>query len=290
MNRQHLNPQQFDRFRDFIYKHSGIRVDARKVSLLSNRLRRRLRAGEFPDFDAYYRHLISRRGADELACFLDAITTNETSFFRTANHFQWLRSEFLPAVVTAFRRGERSPRLRFWSAGCASGAEAYSIAMCVAEKSHVFRDWTVTILGTDISEQTLIQARQGVFAPRTMEAVSDRQKRQFLEHLPESDSWQVKSQLRELVRFRHHNLMEVMPQASFDCIFIRNVLIYFDQASKQSVVQNLIRALVPQGYLVVGPSEGIHGMLHPLVKRKAFLYQNSATPSGDPASGVTPSE
>ena len=105
MELERLNQQQFDRFSDFIYQKCGIRIDGKKVSLLSNRIRRRLTAGEFENFDVYYRFLTSPAGAGELASFLDAITTNETFFFRTAKHFDWLRNDLVTELVAQRRAG-----------------------------------------------------------------------------------------------------------------------------------------------------------------------------------------
>jgi chemotaxis protein methyltransferase CheR len=275
VNLEQLTPRQFERFCDFIYEKSGIRIDARKVSLLSNRIRRRLKAGEFADFDAYYRHLTSRQGAHELEHFLDAITTNETSFFRSPSHFTWFQSKFLAEAVAAQRAGKRSRTLRIWSAGCATGAEAYTIAICLAESRFMLRDWSITILGTDISERVLRHAREGIFPARALEAISERQRRRYFQTCGDTDLWEVRPQLREMVQFQNHNLMTPLNQPPCDCIFIRNVLIYFDRDSKLAVVANLIRALAPDGYLVVGPSEGIYDMLEPLRKQAAFLYQKT---------------
>ncbi len=166
---EQLNQRQFSQFRDFIYKMSGIRINDNKLSLLSNRIRRRLKAGEFSDFDAYYRHLTSPQGDGELGCFLDVVTTNETFFFRTSQHFDWFKSGFLDEVVVAQRQGKRSPTLRIWSAGCATGAEPYTIAICLHENRYRLRNWSLTVLGTDISEEVLREATQGAFKPRAVE-------------------------------------------------------------------------------------------------------------------------
>jgi len=270
---EQLNQQQFERFRDFIYRASGIRMTENKLSLLSNRIRRRLRAGPFNDFDAYFAYLSSPQGRDEVAHFLDAITTNETFFFRTPAHFDWLKTDFLTELVTAERRGEREKSLRIWSAGCATGAEPYTIAICLLENMFRLRDWALTILGTDISAEALRDARSGVFRARAVEAVTDKQRRRYFEPARDDDQWRVRSTARDLIRFEPHNLMQPMREAPFDCIFIRNVLIYFDRTSKAAVIAHLIRALAPGGYLVVGPSEGIFNMLEPLERRLPFLYQ-----------------
>jgi chemotaxis protein methyltransferase CheR len=273
MELERLTQSQFARFRDFIYRQCGIRIDDKKVSLLSNRIRRRLKAGNFDNFDVYYRFLTSSAGGKELGGFLDAITTNETFFFRTAKHFEWLSSELVTEMIAEQRSGKRSKSLRFWSAGCATGAEPYTIAISLAENMYRLRDWSLTILGTDLSEEALSEARVGRFKSRSLAAVSDKQRQRYFQHLPELDVWQVRPELQKMVEFKRQNLMQPLSEPAFDCVFIRNVLIYFDNDSKRVVIENLVKALAPGGYLVVGPSEGIYDMLAPLTKISPFLYQ-----------------
>jgi chemotaxis protein methyltransferase CheR len=272
---ERLSPKQFEAFRDFIYRQSGIRIDPAKVTLVSNRIRRRLRAGDFTDFDAYYKHLTSGKGAAELEQFLDAITTNETHFFRTPGHFEWFKGDFVAQMIARERQGTHPRSLRIWSAACSTGEEPYSLAICLAENSLRIKDWKIDILGTDISEAVLRDARNAVYKQRSLEEVSPTQLRRHFEASENSQTYQVRPVVRDLVQFRRHNLMEPLRLPAFDCIFIRNVLIYFDRESKKVVIKNLIHALAPQGYLVVGPSEGIYDMLEPLVKHSAYLYQKS---------------
>ena len=275
MTLQQLTPPQFARFRDFIYVKSGIRIPDNKLTLLSNRIRRRLAAGAWADFDAYYDHISSLRGAGELAYFFDAVTTNETSFFRTPAHFEWFSGPFLDDLVNAARLGRRARSLRIWSAGCASGAEPYTASICLLENMYRLRDWEITILGTDLSEEALRTAREGVFRPRSVLEVSEQQrKRYFVE--TDDGLLRVRPEVAERVTFERHNLMMPAPTPAFDVIFIRNVLIYFDHASKKTVLRHLIQALAPGGFLVVGPSEGIYAMLDPLERRSVFLYEKYA--------------
>ncbi len=273
MGLERLSSQQFDQFRKFIYENSGIHVDKNKVTLLSNRIRRRVKAGGFADFDAYYRFLTSPNGAGELGGFLDAITTNETFFFRTEKQFDWLRGDWLTEQVAQHRAGKREPHLRIWSAGCASGAEPYSIAICLAENLYRLRDWSLQIVGTDISDEMLDVARAGIYKPRAIEAVNERQRKRYFQQQTDQDLWQVRQPIKQLVQFRQHNLMQPLGEPAFDCIFIRNVLIYFDLQSKQSVVNNLLGKLAVGGYLVVGPSEGIYEMLGGLKRVSPLIYQ-----------------
>jgi chemotaxis protein methyltransferase CheR len=269
---ENLTPTQFDAFRTFIYRASGIRIEASKVTLMSNRIRRRVRAGNFADFDAYYRFLTSAKGTGELEQFLDAITTNPTHFFRTPSHFDWFRKDFVSEII-ARNHGDQPRSLRVWSAACSSGEEVYSLAICLSENQLKLRGFSITVLGTDISEGVLRQARAANYKASALEEVSEPQKRRYFEPADDAQTWRVRQPLRDMVEFRRHNLMEPLKEAPFDCIFIRNVLIYFDRDSKKIVIKNLLDSLGQGGYLVVGPSEGIYDMLEPLVKRSTFLYQ-----------------
>lgn len=275
MELQQLNQRQFEQFRDFIYEKSGIWVDDRKITLLSNRIRQRLKANDITSFDTYYRSLKSSPSAAELDHFFDAITTNETYFFRTEPHFDWLKSDFLAEQVIAERRGEKGKTLRFWSAGCASGAEAYTIAICLTENAWRLGEWDLTILGTDISEKALQEARAGKYQQRAVEGVSEQQRRRFFQQPKQTQDWVVKPQIREMVTFKPHNLLTPLGEPPFDCIFIRNVLIYFNQESKRKAIRTLLDELADGGYLVVGPSEGIYDLLAPLKKCSTFLYQKA---------------
>lgn len=271
-----LTPKQFEAFREFIYRQSGIRMDVSKITLCTNRIRRRLRAGGFADFDAYYHFLTSPGAANELELFLDAVTTNETHFFRTPGHFDWFKSDFIGEMVRREREGEHGKSLRIWSAACSSGEEAYSLAICLAENAKRIRDWNCKVVGTDISEAALREARAAVYKERALAEVEPALLRRYFETVEGGDAWGINAVLRGHVEFRRHNLMTPLRVPPFDCIFIRNVLIYFDRESKKVVIENLIRSLARGGYLVVGPSEGIYDMLEPLKKCSTFLYQKVA--------------
>jgi len=268
-----LTPEEFGQFQAFILKLCGISVPGNKITLLSNRIRRRLKATKIPDFDSYYKFLTSPAGRQELEGFLSAVTTNETSFFRTEKHFDWLRTEFIDQLQGAIRSGERARTVRLWSAACSTGEEPYSIAMCLAENRHKLPDCKVEILGTDISEQAIAQARAGIFDDACVNDIPESLRTRYFQRKIGTDAWEVKPALREMVTIERHNLMDPLRRPGFDCIFIRNVLIYFNRESKQVVIDNLVRALVQGGYLVVGPSEGIFDMLGMLKKCSTFLYR-----------------
>ncbi len=273
-----LSPKQFSLFREFIYKKSGMRVDDRKIVMLSHRIRGRLVASGHDCYDAYYQHVSSIMGRKELTSFLDVVTTNETFFFRTGSHFDWFKKDFLNEQITA-KREKGDQTMRVWSAACSTGEEAYSLAICLAETKLRLRDWDLQIVGTDISEAVLTVAREGTYGKRALEELDPTRVRRWFRANADVDRWTVRDEVQKPVRFVAHNLMEPTKEQPFDCIFIRNVLIYFDQKSKKTVVKHLIKALVPGGYLVVGPSEGIYDMLGELEKISTFLYRKPASPS-----------
>ena len=268
-----LTSSEFRNFQQLIYEMSGIRIPDTKLTLLSNRVRRRLKVGGHDNFQSYFQHLKSPQGHNEISGFLDAVTTNETFFFRTEQHFDWLRSRFVAEMVAQQRGGQRDKKLRIWSAACSTGEEPYSIAMCLAENQLRLRDWKLEVVATDLSEDALQSARQGVFKERAFQNLDDKHRRRYFTKRKDESLWEIKPRLRELVSFVCHNLMKPLSLPPFDCVFIRNVLIYFDRDSKQQVVNNLIRAMADGGYLVVGPSEGIYDMLPGLTKHSTFLYQ-----------------
>lgn len=273
LERQRLSPEQFKKFSAFIYSQCGIRMSEKKVLLLTNRIRRRLEPSETGSFDEYLRFLKSPQGKAELENFFDVITTNETFFFRTQKHFDWLKTDFMNELVADQRAGKRDPSLNIWSAGCSSGAEPYSIAITVAENNFRLRDWKTHILGTDISEEILGIAQEGTFKTRMMESVSPKQRRRFFKHDSKQDLYTVRQDIKQMVEFRQHNLIQKPPVSGFDCIFLCNVMIYFDNDSKQIVTKHLLDAMADGGYLVIGPSEGLAGMLDPLQKISPLIFR-----------------
>ena len=273
---QRLTDEQFARFGRLIYQHCGIRLDDRKVTLLTTRLQRRLRVLQLDDADTYFNLVTSRAGKDELNELLDVVTTNETSFFRTEPHFDWFTRTFLEQIHNEHRRGERDASLRVWSAACSVGAEPYSLAFCIAEKRFRMTDWKTNILATDLSETSLQIARTAKYKQRMVDGVPpEKLSRHFRRTDDAIPEYQLRTEYRDMVTFRKHNLMQPIREAPFDCVFLRNVLIYFDDQSKQTVIHHIAAALAPGGYLVIGPSEGIYGLDNPLKKISTFLFQKS---------------
>lgn len=277
-----LTEPEFARFRELIYKTSGIRIPATKRVMVSNRLRRRLRATGIATFAAYYA-MLTRNGPAreaEMPRFLDEITTNETYFFRDPHHFQWLGDVYLPELLKNARTGKRRRSLRVWSAAASTGEELYSVAIKIQERKLEFAGWKIALLGTDLSTAALEAARNGAYDDRAMRLVTPEQRRLFFEHDAVLARWTIKPEVRAAASWKIHNLLEPLKEEPFDIIFIKNVLIYFDATSKQTVVQNLIDRLAGYGCLIVGPTEGIHTMLGKLERKTAWLYQRGATDVG----------
>jgi chemotaxis protein methyltransferase CheR len=270
-----LNEEEFTRFQKFIYRMSGIHVPETKRVLLSSRIRRRVKVGEFDGFRSYLQHLTSHRGQDELESFLDVVTTNETYFFRTDKHFDWFSSQYLPDAIRQSQRGLRPRSLRVWSAACSSGEEPYTVAICLAENKLRLRNWSLKIVGTDISAEAIKQAKRGAYKERSVEGVNDKRRRRYFTQQEEDSLWHVRPVLKDMVDFQRHNLLERMKSEPFDCIFIRNVLIYFDKESKQKVIANLISCMADNAWLVIGPSEGIYDLPQGLKRHSTFLYQKA---------------
>jgi chemotaxis protein methyltransferase CheR len=278
-----ITEEQFKRFQTLIYKHCGIRLDDRKQLLLRTRLQRRLRQIPMDDVEKYLAIVTRPGGAEEFQSLIDVVTTNETSFFRTQSHFDWFSNVFLPEVHA--RRGTpgSSRELRLWSAACSNGAEAYSLAFCLHDHRNLVQGIKVKILASDLCVSALDQARTAKYPQRFVDALAPATRKQFFDEvaaLPGTSStapreYQVRSEFRDQVEWVHHNLMHPLNRPLMDCVFLRNVLIYFDEASKQAVLTNVINQIAPGGYLVVGPSEGIYGLENPLKKINTFLYQKN---------------
>jgi chemotaxis protein methyltransferase CheR len=273
MNQAELTEEEYQKYCELIYRVAGIRIADNKRVMVTNRVRRRLRATEIKTFAEYYGFLTSPAGNAEMPLFLDAITTNETYFFRDTQNYDWLGDTFLPEISQQALHRKRPKSLRIWSAACSTGEEPYSIALKFLGKKSLFTGWKTLLLGTDLSGAVLDSARAGIYDARAVRLIEPAQRQTFFEEDPKNDRWAIKPEVKALVTWKQHNLLSPLKEEPFDCIFLKNVLIYFDTDSKQIVVRNLINALAKGGYLVVGPTEGIYTMLDSLSKLKPWLYQ-----------------
>ena len=202
-----LGDEDFQRFLALIYRVSGISIPTTKRVLVSNRVRRRLKATGIADFPAYYSYLTSRAGAAEMPRFLDEITTNETYFFRDAHQYAWLGQKFVPEMAELGRKNARPKRLRIWSAAASSGAELYSIALTLAEQRGQIPRWPISLLGTDLSEAVLEEARIGSYDERVLRHVSPEMRGRYFSHDATARRWTIKPEIRAMATWKTHNLL-----------------------------------------------------------------------------------
>jgi len=273
MNHIELTDEEYEKFCSLIYRVAGIRIADSKRVMVGNRVRRRLRATGISNFARYYAYLTSPAGNGEMPLFLDAITTNETYFLRDTQHYDWLGDVFLPEISQQAALRKRPKCLKIWSAACSTGEELYSIALTVIAKRPLLAGWKITLLGTDLSGAALAAAQAGSYDARAVRLIEPSLRQKFFDEDRQAQRWIVKPDIKVLVTWKQHNLLLPLGDNLCDCIFLKNVLIYFDANSKQTVVQNVIDALAKGGYLVIGPTEGIYGMLGSLNKLSPWLYQ-----------------
>lgn len=261
------------RYAQLIYSRTGIRVSPQKKMLLSNRLRRRLRATGIAGFEEYYAHLGRLKATDpEWDAFLQEITTHETYLFRDKAHWDWLRREYLPQRVAAARAGQQAASLRIWSAAASTGDEAYTVACSLAACLPDCPRWKIQILGTDIGIGAIEQARAGVFGERAMRLVPDGERRAWFAKARDANLWEASPTLKKMVTFRQHNLLEPLREQPFDVVFLKNVLIYFDRESKKRVTANVQAMVRPGGALVAGAAEGVSDLMGSLKHVSSWLY------------------
>jgi chemotaxis protein methyltransferase CheR len=263
-----LTDQEFTQFQRFIYDSAGITMSSAKKALVSGRLAKRVQQYRLNSYGEYFRLLASGSAATEVQMAIDLLTTNETYFFREPKHFDFLREQ----ALSAHKRGQT---FRVWSAASSSGEEAYSIAMLLAD---CLGDEPWEVIGSDISTRVLARARIGHYPmERARNIPQEYLKRFCLKGTgPHQGTLLIERNLRSRVQFQQVNLNAPMPQlGSFDVIFLRNVMIYFNGDTKQQVVARVLSLLKPNGHFFIGHSESLHGIteavqpLVPSIYRKA---------------------
>jgi len=251
-----MRRDEFRLLRELVNKRSGMFFDDSSFFVFERRLRERAKALEIGDFSSYYQYLrFHPRGAEELEEAIDALVTNETYFFREEYQLRAFSEDILPRLHEQAARSHRR-RLVIWSAGCSTGEEVYSLAILVL-RSKLFQGWDVRVFGNDISRRVLGIARRGVYSRHSFRAMPEQYDEYFE---PDPQGRRVIDSVRSLCQFGHFNLME-RERASIlgrvDAIFCRNVLIYFDAASRKTVIDGFYDRLQPGGFLMLGHSESL---------------------------------
>jgi|SRR5450756_217386 len=269
-----LGNADFNFLRELIYERSRINLGPEKRILITTRLAKRLRELRLDGYSEYCDLLRSPAGEPELTFLIDRISTNHTHFFRELKHFEFLEKKFLPSwQANPAAHGEP---LRVWSAASSTGEEPYTIAIHLAEHLAAAETGAWQIEATDISTRVLAVAQQGVYEAERLAGVSAEQvRRYFQKGVGEREGqFRVKAGLRERVRFHHLNLLQPpYPfKQPFHLIFCRNVMIYFDRPTQETLVSQLADWLVPGGHLLVGHSESLGNINHPLKLVQPAIY------------------
>lgn len=271
-----LSAQQFEFIRGLIYEHTRISIEERKEDLVHSRLGKRLRALNFTDYDQYCDLLRSPDGETELQKLVDAISTNHTFFFREEQHFKFLQNQAMKELERD-ARSSADRTFRVWSAACSSGEEPYSLAILLNEHPAMVDGMKWRVTATDISRDILQRAAAGVYDLSKIRNMPDAWFRTYflLGQNNTAGKCRVRPELQKHIDFRNLNLFQqdYGLRMNYHVIFCRNVMIYFDQESREKLVNRLFEHLVPGGYLMVGHSESLMSIRHGFDMVQAAIYR-----------------
>lgn len=278
-----MSDDEFRLLKDFVYQHCGLHFTEESKYLLEKRLSKRLNQHQLKNFkDYYYLLKYSPNRDQELSEVVDALTTNETYFFREDFQLKTFTQEILPEIRRR-KEVEGDRKLRIWSAGCSTGEEPYTIAMLILDLPE-FSDWQVDIIGTDISQRVLQIARKGVYGSSSFRVTDAAYLRR---HFTETDGkFRISDRVRNMVTISHLNLFDaarVSLLGKMDVVFCRNVIIYFDLSGKKKVVDGFYQRLRPEGFLLLGHSESLMNITTAFALRHYthdMVYQRPAQLTG----------
>ena len=266
MNIETIDDKEFSQFQNLIYKIAGISLSHAKKPLVSGRLAKRLREHRLTSYGDYFKLLSSGSHPDEIQTAVDLLTTNETYFFRESKHFDFMRHQVLA-------KHKKDKPFRVWSAASSSGQEAYTIAMVLAD-SLGDRPWE--IVASDISTQVLARARTGHYPLEQARHIPKNYLNKYcLKGTGSKEgTFLVERSLRSRVSFMQVNLNTALPKlGEFDLVFLRNVMIYFDEETKRQVVRRIMGQLKPEGHLLIGHSESLNGVVDELKQLMPSVYR-----------------
>lgn len=270
-----LTDEEFKKLSEFIYSEYGIKMPPVKKIMLQSRLQKRLRELNITSFKEYVDFVFSKEGQDnEVIHMIDVVSTNKTDFFREPVHFEFLTNNIIPEYC---QETHGKGLLRVWSAGCSSGEEPYTIAITLSECKEKYPNFDFSILGTDISSRILRNALDAIYKENRIEGLPLNLKRKyFLKSKDRSNpTVRVIPELRKKISFARLNFMDSSYSLgeTFDVIFCRNVLIYFDRETQERVINKLCTKLKPNGYFFLGHSESITSMQVPLKQIKPTIFR-----------------
>ncbi|MEI8011734.1 MAG: protein-glutamate O-methyltransferase CheR [Candidatus Omnitrophota bacterium] len=270
-----ITDKEFNLIKDIMYRRTGVLLKPTKKPLVMTRLRKRLEELQLGHFLEYIPRL-EKDGAPELEIFINALTTNETYFFRHTKQFNYFYETILPSIVE--RGGHRGFQLKIWSAASSSGEEVYSLAIACREFFKGRPGWKVNLMASDINSDVIHEAREGVFSERSIKEIPASLKEKYFSPFmgQEHRMWKefkLSDTIINSVHFVQHNLLKPFAEKDFDVIFLRNVMIYFDLESKQKVVDNVLGSLKPGGHFVISLSESLNDVRCGLTQVASGIYQ-----------------
>jgi len=270
-----MRDSDFEFIRTLVYERSRISLDYHKRELVAARLAKRLRATQIASVDDYCRLIRLPDQEEERSMLIEAISTNHTFFFREGSHFEFVRSIAVPEMAERAKR-ERCPRFYAWSAACSSGEEPYSLAMTLDDTVDA-KTWSWHVEATDISTRVLDVAQKAIYKTESVAGKAPPWAMGYFQRGigPQEGNFRIKPSIRAHVSFRQLNLLAGPPPFTepMHVIFCRNVMIYFDKATQEELVNKLSRRLVPGGYLIVGHSESLTGISHRLQLVEPAVYR-----------------
>jgi chemotaxis protein methyltransferase CheR len=268
-----LSDSDFFRFCQLVHQHAGIHLTSQKKELVRARLMKILRQRGLQTFREYYEQVKRDTSGAELMCFLDALSTNQTAFWREPKHFEYLAEEILPTWLAE----RRTPlRRNLWSAGCSTGEEPYTLAILMKNAFPGEDLSQVKIHASDINTQVLAQAERGIYPISQVEPLPPEwRQRYFQKGVGERQGFvRVKPEVRCLVQYFRLNLMDPLPfRENMDIIFCRNVMIYFEKETQVKLVDKFYQCLRPGGYLFIGHSESLCNHQHQFNYVKPTIYR-----------------
>jgi chemotaxis protein methyltransferase CheR len=271
-----ISEEDFQKFREFFYRKTGIQFEASKRYFVDKRLVERIEATGSGNFRSYFTMLRFQASGEELQQLTNLMTVNETYFFREEYQFKCLVDSILPEIVARKTKGRP---IRIWIIPSSSGEEAYSIAIYLLELWAGIKEWDVEIISSDIDTRILGQARQGLYSPRSVQELPALYLRKYF--VRSGDGYQISDELREAVEFTRVNLSEradTRAYRNFDVVFCRNLLIYFDDISRKTAAETFYDALNPGGFILLGHSESMSRISSIYKIRKfpeAIVYQKT---------------
>lgn len=268
-----LSDREFRLIRELVYNKFGINLTEQKKSLVVGRLQKVLREKNFSSFSQYYSYITSDRTGEAMITLINRISTNHTFFYRENDHFDYFVRTVLPQIKAQLTG--KSKKLRIWCAGCSSGEEPYTISMLVNEFLGAdMNSWDIGILATDLSERVLTIAKAGIYAEENVSRLPAIYRSKYFKRIAD-DRWSVSDRIKKNILYKGFNLMRTqLPfKNKFHVIFCRNVMIYFDNPTREALVEKFFRHLAHGGYLFIGHAESLTGISYNLKYIKPSIYK-----------------